>query len=146
MTGVNGHLEAVETAREAGLRHVSDEMPAVVRLLETTLVRVGNEEYARDNNSYGLTTLRDRHADVDGSSVRLVFRGKGGKRHEVGLHDRRVAKVVKECQELPGQVLFQYEEDGEERQVDSGDVNDSLREASGEDFTAKDFRTWAGTV
>ena len=210
MTGVNGHLEAVETAREAGLRHVSDEMPgirrrrsgrgfayfepdgrllreravlrrirsmavppawtdvwicplasghiqatgrdargrkqyryhprwrqvrdsnkyermvafarslsrirrrvardlsrpgltrekvlaAVVRLLETTLVRVGNEEYARDNNSYGLTTLRDRHADVDGSSVRLVFRGKGGKRHEVGLHDRRVAKVVKEC-------------------------------------------------
>src|SRR5204862_3050037 len=77
-------------------------LAAVVRLLETTLIRVGNEEYARDNNSYGLTTLRDRHADVDGSSVRLVFRGKGGKRHEVGLHDRRVAKVVKECQELPG--------------------------------------------
>jgi DNA topoisomerase I len=121
-------------------------LATVVRLLETTLVRVGNEEYARDNQSYGLTTLRDRHADVDGSSVRLMFRGKGGKRHEVGIEDRRVAKVVKACQDLPGQVLFQYLEDGEERQVDSGDVNDYLREASGSDFTAKDFRTWAGTV
>jgi DNA topoisomerase I len=121
-------------------------LAAVVRLLETTFVRVGNEEYARDNQSYGLTTLRDRHVDVHGSWVRLMFRGKGGKRHEVGLQDRRVAKVVKACQDLPGQVLFQYMEDGEERQIDSGDVNDYLREASGEDFTAKDFRTWAGTV
>ena len=121
-------------------------LAAVVRLLETTLARVGNEEYARDNRSYGLTTLRGRHADVNGPWVKLVFRGKGGKRHQVGLHDRRVARVVKRCQELPGQVLFQYEEDGEERQVDSGDVNEYLREASGQDFTAKDFRTWAGTV
>ena len=121
-------------------------LAAVVRLLETTLVRVGNEEYARDNHSFGLTTLRDRHADVDGSWVRLMFRGKGGKRHEVGLHDRRVARVVKACQDLPGQELFQYIEDGEERQVDSGDVNEYLRQAGGDDFTAKDFRTWAGTV
>src|SRR5437588_2266838 len=122
-------------------------LATIVRLLETTFVRVGNEEYARENRSYGLTTLRDQHADVNGSSVRFVFRGKSGKRHQVGLDDRRVARVVKRCQDLPGQVLFKYvDENGEQQQVDSGDVNDYLREIGGEDFTAKDFRTWAGTV
>jgi DNA topoisomerase-1 len=122
-------------------------LATIVRLLETTLMRVGNEEYARENRSYGLTTLRDQHANVSGSRVRFVFRGKSGKKHEVGIDDRRVARLIKRCQDLPGQVLFQYlDESGEQQQVDSGDVNDYLREISGEDFTAKDFRTWAGTV
>jgi DNA topoisomerase-1 len=120
---------------------------AVVRLLELTLIRVGNDEYARLNRSFGLTTMRDRHATVRGSSVRFRFRGKGGQTHEVGLRDRRLATVIRHCQELPGQELFQYvDEDGELRDVTSDDVNDYLREASGGDFTAKDFRTWAGTL
>ena len=119
----------------------------IVRLLETTLVRVGNEEYARANRSFGLTTLRDRHVDVDGSEVRFQFRGKGGKEHAVDVRDPRVARIVRRLQDLPGQELFQYvDEDGARRSVDSGDVNAYLREISGEDFTAKDFRTWAGTV
>ena len=122
-------------------------LAAVVRLLELTLIRVGNDEYARLNRSFGLTTLRDRHARIDGSSVRFRFRGKSGRSHEVGLRDRRLAAVVRRCQELPGQELFQYvDEEGEVRDVASEDVNDYLREASGGDFTAKDFRTWAGTV
>ena len=122
-------------------------LAAVVRLLESTLIRVGNDEYARQNRSFGLTTLRDRHADVDGTAIRFRFRGKSGKRHEVGLRDRRLATVVRRCQDLPGQELFQYvDEAGEVRDVGSSDVNDYLREISGEDFTAKDFRTWAGTV
>jgi DNA topoisomerase-1 len=122
-------------------------LATMVRLLEATFMRVGNEEYARENRSYGLTTLRDQHAEVSGSQVRFVFRGKGGKRHQVGIEDRRVAPIVRRCQELPGQLLFKYvDESGELEQVDSGDVNEYLREASGEDFTAKDFRTWAGTV
>ena len=120
---------------------------AVVRLLELTLIRVGNDEYARLNRSFGLTTMRDRHATVRGSSVRFRFRGKGGQTHEVGLRDRRLATVIRHCQELPGQELFQYvDEDGELRDVTSDDVNDYLRRASGGDFTAKDFRTWAGTL
>ena len=120
---------------------------AVVRLLELTLIRVGNDEYARLNRSFGLTTMRDRHATVRGSSVRFRFRGKGGQTHEVGLRDPRLATVIRHCQELPGQELFQYvDEDGELRDVTSDDVNDYLREASGGDFTAKDFRTWAGTL
>jgi DNA topoisomerase I len=119
----------------------------VVRLLELTLVRVGNEEYARENRSYGLTTLRNRHVRVDGSELRLRFKGKSGKEHSLGVRDRRVAAIVKKCQELPGQELFQYlDEAGELQAVDSGDVNDYLREIAGDDFTAKDFRTWAGTV
>jgi DNA topoisomerase-1 len=119
----------------------------VVRLLELTLLRVGNEEYARDNRSYGLTTLRNRHVRVEGGELRFRFKGKSGKEHDVGVRDRRVARIVKECQELPGQELFQYvDEAGELQAIDSGDVNDYLREVSGEDFTAKDFRTWAGTV
>jgi DNA topoisomerase-1 len=118
-----------------------------VRLLESTLIRVGNEEYARDNRSFGLTTLRDRHVEVDGSEIHFDFRGKGGKRHDVGVRDRRLARIVRQCQELPGYELFQYlDEGGERRSIDSEDVNAYLRDVSGEDFTAKDYRTWAGTV
>jgi DNA topoisomerase-1 len=119
----------------------------VVRLLEETLIRVGNDEYARENRSFGLSTLRSRHASVHGSQVRFTFRGKGGKEHEIDVRDRRLARLVKRCQELPGQELFQYlDADGGRVNVTSSDVNDYLREVSGDDFTAKDFRTWAGTV
>ena len=119
----------------------------VVRLLEETLIRVGNDEYARENRSYGLSTLRNRHVDVRGESITFSFRGKSGKEHEIGLRDRRLARLVKKCQEIPGQELFQYyDDDGTRVDVTSGDVNDYLREISGDDFTAKDFRTWAGTV
>ena len=122
-------------------------LAAVVRLLELTLIRVGNDEYARLNRSFGLTTLRDRHARIDGTAVRFRFRGKSGQTHEVGLRDRRLAGVVRRCQELPGQELFQFvDDDGQVRDVASDDVNAYIREASGGDFTAKDFRTWAGTV
>ena len=122
-------------------------LATIVRLLETTMVRVGNEEYARQNKSFGLTTLRNRHAKVRGAELRLSFRGKSGKDHEVGVQDRRVARIVKACQELPGQRLFQYvDEDGARQSVDSDDVNQYLREAMGDEFSAKDFRTWAGTV
>ena len=115
----------------------------IVKLMEATLIRVGNEEYARQNGSYGLTTLRDRHVKVRGSTVRLMFRGKSGKE----VADKRVARVVKQCQDLPGQDLFAYVDgSGERRTVTSQDVNDYLRETTGEDYTAKDFRTWAGTV
>jgi DNA topoisomerase-1 len=119
----------------------------IVRLMETTLIRVGNEEYAQRNHSYGLTTMRNRHVDVEGATLSFSFRGKSGVKHEVDIRDRRVARIVKRCQDLPGQELFQYlDEDGERRSIDSADVNDYLREITGEEFTAKDFRTWAGTV
>jgi len=121
-------------------------LAAIVRLLELTLIRVGNDEYARLNRSFGLTTLRDRHASVRGSSVRFRFRGKSGRLHEVGLRDRRLAAIVRRCQDLPGQELFQYVgEDGEPVDIASDDVNDYLRSIAPE-VTAKDFRTWAGTV
>jgi DNA topoisomerase I len=119
----------------------------IVRLLETTFARIGNEEYARQNGSFGLTTLRDRHVTVRGSTVRFVFKGKSGREVTVGATNQRVARVVKRCEELPGQLLFQYmSDDGEHRAVTSDDVNQYLREASGEEYTAKDFRTWAATV
>ncbi|MBA3235383.1 MAG: DNA topoisomerase IB, partial [Chloroflexi bacterium] len=122
-------------------------LAAVVRLLETTLIRVGNDEYARLNKSFGLTTLRTRHATVTGTQIRFKFRGKSGRQHEVGLTDRRLAAVVRRGQELPGQEIFTYvDEAGEPRDVASDDVNDYLREISGADVTAKDFRTWAGTL
>ncbi len=122
-------------------------LAGVVRLLETTLIRVGNDEYARTNQSFGLTTMRDRHARIKGSSVEFRFRGKSGVQHVVSIEDPKLARVVRRCQELPGQELLQYVDDsGEVRDIDSGDVNDYLREITGEDFTAKDFRTWAGTV
>ncbi len=122
-------------------------LATVVRLLELTHIRVGNEEYARQNGSYGLTTMRNEHARVHGSAVRFVFRGKSGKEHAIDVRDRYLARIVKRCQDLPGEELFQYvDEDGENRSIESGDVNDYLREISGEEFTAKDFRTWAGTL
>jgi DNA topoisomerase-1 len=122
-------------------------LAAVIRLLELTLIRVGNEEYARLNRSFGLTTLRGRHVRVEGPRLRFRFRGKSGSAVEVGLSDRRIARVVARCQELPGQELFQYVgDDGESRPIASEDVNDYLREASGLDVTAKTFRTWAATV
>jgi DNA topoisomerase-1 len=122
-------------------------LATVLKLLETSLIRVGNDEYARTNDSYGLTTLRNRHVDVRGARVTFKFRGKSGKQHDVDVEDRRLAKVVRGCQELPGQELFAYvDESGETRDVGSEDVNAYLREVSGADFTAKDFRTWAGTV
>ena len=122
-------------------------LATLVRLLDTTLVRVGNDEYARTNRSFGLTTLRNRHADVKGSRIRLRFRGKSGIEHEVDLDDPRVARVVRRCQAMPGQDLFQYEDDdGSARAVGSADVNDYIRDAAGADFTAKDFRSWHGSV
>ncbi|QHI98064.1 DNA topoisomerase IB [Xylophilus rhododendri] len=122
-------------------------LATLVRLLDTTYLRVGNEEYAETNGSYGLTTLRTPHAGVRGSVLTLKFRGKSGVEQQVKLDDPRVARVVRVCQQLPGQELFQYEdEDGQPHRVDSSDVNDYLREAAGADFTAKDFRTWHGTV
>ena len=119
----------------------------VVRLLEMTHIRIGNEEYAKTNKSYGLTTLKDRHLIVDGASFRFHFKGKGGKEHEIALKDRRLAKLVARCQDIPGQQLFQYlDDDGQRQSIDSADVNEYLREITGEHFTAKDFRTWAATV
>jgi DNA topoisomerase-1 len=121
-------------------------LATVVQLLERTFIRVGNEEYARENKSFGLTTMKNRHVKVDGPQLRFRFRGKSGRQHEVDVTDRRIAKIVSKCQDLPGQNLFQYVNNGEVREVTSQDVNDYLREISGENFTAKDFRTWAGTL
>jgi DNA topoisomerase-1 len=119
----------------------------IVRLLETTFARIGNEEYARQNQSFGLTTLRDRHVDIKGATVRFLFKGKSGREVALGLTDRRVAAVIKRCEELPGQRLFQYvDTDGERRTVNSDDVNQYLRDVTGQDVTAKDFRTWAATL
>jgi len=119
----------------------------LVRLLDTTMMRVGNEEYARANGSYGLTTLRGRHATVRAGGVRFRFRGKSGVMHAVGVADRHVARVVRRCQGLPGQELFAYvADDGSVRDVGSGDVNEYLRAVAGSEFSAKDFRTWAGTL
>jgi DNA topoisomerase-1 len=122
-------------------------LAAVVCLLEQTLIRVGNEEYSRLNQSFGLTTLRDGHARIKGSSVEFRFRGKSGKEHAVAINDRRLAKIVKRCRDIPGDELFQYvADDGSRHTIDSADVNEYLRTITGEDFTAKDFRTLAGTV
>jgi len=122
-------------------------LATIVRLLQRTFIRVGNEEYARDNKSFGLTTLKNRHVKVKGAQVLFRFRGKSGRQHEVDVTDRKVAKVIAKCQDLPGQDLFQYvDEDGEVRNVTSQDVNEYLRQIAGEEFTAKDFRTWGGTV
>jgi DNA topoisomerase-1 len=122
-------------------------LAAVVRLLELSLIRVGNDEYARSNGSYGLTTMHNRHVALNGSSIRFKFRGKSGMIHEIDIGDRRLARIVGRCRDLPGQELFGYlDEEGKPQDVGSGDVNDYLREITGQDFTAKDFRTWAGTV
>ncbi len=122
-------------------------LAAVVQLLESTTIRIGNDQYARENDSYGLTTMRNSHAKVQGDTVRFSFKGKSGIKHAISLRDRRLAKVVRACQDLPGQELFGYVDgDGTARDVTSADVNDYIREISGGDFTAKDFRTWVGTV
>ena len=122
-------------------------LAAIVRLLEGTSIRVGNEEYARDNKSYGLTTIENRHVKVAGANVRFSFRGKSGVKHAIDFQDRRLAKIIRRCQDLPGQQLFGYlDDDGVHHDIGSSDVNQYIREISGDDFSAKDFRTWAGTV
>lgn len=122
-------------------------LATVVHLLEKTLIRVGNDEYARQNRSFGLTTLRDGHVDVRGGRVKFTFRGKSGIEHDINLDDRRLARIVKACRDIPGYDLFQYYDDEGARQaVGSADVNAYLKAISGEDYTSKDFRTWAGTV
>lgn len=121
-------------------------LATVVRLMETTYIRVGNEEYAKENHSFGLTTMRNRHVSVDGSTVTFRFQGKSGVKHTVDLTDRRLARIIRRCQDIPGYELFQYEDSEGHHSIDSADVNDYLREISGQEFTAKDFRTWAGTV
>lgn len=122
-------------------------LATVVRLLETTLIRVGNAEYARSNKHYGLTTMRDKHVRVEGSMVRFKFEGKSGKKHTIDVRDRQLARIVKHCRDIPGYDLFQYlDETGTRQTIGSGDVNEYLRAITGQKFTAKDFRTWAGTV
>src|SRR3954454_18988689 len=122
-------------------------LATVVRLLEATSIRVGNDEYARTNGSYGLTTLRNKHVEISGGSVQFRFRGKSGKVHDVKLQDRRLARVIQQCHDLPGHELFEYvDEDGAVRRIASEDVNEYLKEISGQDFTAKEFRTWTATV
>jgi DNA topoisomerase-1 len=122
-------------------------LATVVHLLENTLIRIGNATYSKENKSFGLTTLQDRHVEVDGGKMRFQFKGKSGKTWNLQVKDRRIARIVKSCQDVPGQHLFQYlDDDGQRHGVTSQDVNDYLREISGQDFSAKDFRTWAGTV
>ncbi|WP_165068348.1 DNA topoisomerase IB [Paludisphaera rhizosphaerae] len=151
MTAFGLALPQIRKATDADLK--LDGMPrrkvlaAVVQLLERSLIRVGNEEYARTNKSFGLTTMRNRHVEVEGATIEFQFKGKSGVKHRISIRDRRLARVVARCQDLPGQELFTYlDDDGEPQHVGSADVNDYLREVSGADFTAKDFRTWAGTV
>ncbi|MEO1069914.1 MAG: DNA topoisomerase IB, partial [Cyanobacteria bacterium J06638_6] len=134
------HLQLKDLPREKVLA-------LVVRLLETTLIRVGNMAYALSNQSYGLTTLRTRHVDIDGHEVRFEFTGKSGVEHHIELTDKRLAKVIRKCYEIPGYTVFQYfDDEGNKQRVDSGEVNDYLQQITGEDFTAKEFRTWAGTT
>ena len=135
-----GHMRRQGLTREKVLA-------TVVQLLEKTLIRVGNDEYARSNRSYGLTTLRDTHVAIKGERVRFSFRGKSGVEHEIDLNDRRLARIVRQCRDLPGYELFQYyDENGERQTVGSEEVNAYLKEVTGQDLTSKDFRTWAGTV
>lgn len=138
-----------EVDRALGLPGLPREkvLATIVYLLEHTMMRIGNEEYARTNKSFGLTTLRRRHVRIDGSDVEFRFRGKSGVYHKVHVHDRRLARIIQRTRDLPGQELFEYvDDDGETRTVDSSDVNEYLRTITGEDYTAKDFRTWSGTV
>ena len=122
-------------------------LATILRLMETTCIRVGNEEYARENHSYGLTTMRNRHVDVHGSTITFDFQGKSGVHHTIDVQNRRLAKIVARCQDLPGQELFQFlDHEGNRHAVDAADVNDYLHSITGQHFTAKDFRTWAGTV
>ncbi|MFE4106242.1 DNA topoisomerase IB [Almyronema epifaneia] len=137
---VDQHIRQRQLSREKVLA-------TVVKLLETTLIRVGNAEYAQENQSFGLTTLRDRHVKISGQRLQFQFRGKSGVEHEIALSDRRLAKIVKRCRDIPGYELFQYfDQAGDRQTIDSGDVNEYLQQVTGQDFTAKEFRTWAGTV
>ncbi|HKO93199.1 MAG TPA: DNA topoisomerase IB, partial [Polyangiaceae bacterium] len=132
--------------RRAGLDR-DKVLSALVELMQRTCMRVGNDCYAATNRSYGVTTLRDRHATIRGSALRLQFKGKAGKLHEISLDDARLARIVRRCRDLPGQRLFQYQDqDGQPHAVTSGDVNEYLRRVTGEPFSAKDFRTWSGTL
>jgi DNA topoisomerase-1 len=138
-----------EVDRALGLPGMPREkvLATIVYLLEATMMRVGNEEYARTNKSFGLTTLRNRHVRIDGREVEFRFRGKSGVFHDVKVADRRLARIIERMRDLPGQELFQYvDDDGATHAIDSSDVNDYLRTITGEDYTAKDFRTWSGTV
>jgi DNA topoisomerase I len=152
--GIVSFGEALPRVRRRTGRHLAmlglpreKVLAAVVRILDTSLVRVGNPEYTRMNDSFGLTTLRDEHARIEGSVLRFRFRGKGGKQHTVHIQDARLARIVKRCQDIPGEELFQYiDDDGDSRPITSGDVNEYLRDISGEGLTSKDFRTWGGTV
>jgi len=142
------HIRTV-VDRDLRQHHLTKEkvLAVVIYLLESTLIRVGNEEYRQQNDSFGLTTLRDRHLELSGSKLNFHFVGKSGVEHEVTLSDRRLARAIRRCQELPGQELFQYvDEAGEVQSLDSADVNDYLQRITQTDFTSKDFRTWAGTV
>jgi DNA topoisomerase I len=151
---VIGFADALSSIREKVEEHMAlrglpreKVLATVVHLLETTLIRVGNDDYAKENNSYGLTTLKNRHVAVEGNEVHFRFTGKSGKQWSLRVKDRRVAKIIRACQELPGQELLQYvDEEGHCQDVTSTDVNDYLKEITGTDITAKDFRTWAGTV
>jgi DNA topoisomerase-1 len=145
------HLPAIRARVDRDLRRrgLSRDtvIAAVVRLLDRSLIRVGNDEYVRENGSFGLTTLRERHVEIRGDTIRFRFRGKSGARHSVEVADARVARLLRKCLALPGAALFRYvDEAGEPRTVDSDMVNEYLRRITGEDFTAKDFRTWHGTV
>jgi DNA topoisomerase-1 len=138
------HVERDLRAAELSRRQI---LAMVVRLLDRTLIRVGNDEYAKENRSYGLTTLRRKHVEVDGAMMRFSFRGKSGVDHSVALNDLKLARIVQRCQDLPGQEMFQYlDAFGKRKPITSDDVNDYLREVSGSDITAKDFRTWGGTM
>lgn len=144
LTRIREHIE--QDLQRSGLPR-EKVLATVVRLLETTYIRVGNEEYARTNGSYGLTTMRDGHVKIQGATLRFQFRGKSGVRHTIALQDRRLASIVRRCQELPGQELFQYlDDEGQPQCISSTDVNEYLRSIGGEEFTARDFRTWAGTI
>jgi DNA topoisomerase-1 len=144
-------LPTIRRRTEADLRRAGlpreKVLAAVVRLLEKTFIRVGNDEYARENRSFGLTTMRAGHVKIKGSKVKFIFRGKSGVEHDLELDDRRLARIVRQCRDLPGQELFQYrDDDGRIVDIGSADVNGYLQEITGRDFTSKDFRTWAGTV
>ncbi|HEU4373581.1 MAG TPA: DNA topoisomerase IB [Telluria sp.] len=144
-------LPAIRVAVDAALRLPGlpreKVLATIVHLLEVTMMRIGNEEYARTNKSFGLTTLRSRHVKVDGKDIEFRFRGKSGVFHTIKLEDRRLARIIARTRDLPGQELFQYvDDDGEQHTVGSADVNDYLRTITGEEYTAKDFRTWSGTV
>ena len=143
-------LPKIRARVDADLRHKRNDrdkvLATVVRLLEQSLIRIGHEEYRRKNGSYGLTTMTTRHVDVRGSTIRFHFRGKSGLVRDVDVHDRELARVVSSIKDLPGEKLFQYEDDGALRTVEADDVNAYIRRVAGDDFSAKDFRTWAGTV